>query len=448
MTQDLSKRLRSRFVLHGSWKVVKASGYSSGSPETQKKTKNFEENWLNNLDRLRRQLKDGTFKFSNEIGVTPPKARGKPGIRPLVVAPVENRIVRRAILDILQGYGHSSPNPRNRWTGIQAVRNILETPTSVGGIPSRGVPHGLSLIDTAVRSGHHWFIRSDIRDFFTRIPLGQVNRFIQTSVQDQLFCDLFGQALSTNLSNREELEERNHFILFPNAEIGVAQGSALSALAGNIVLQDFDTAMNGRGVVCVRYIDDFILLGKTEAKVAAAFKSATALLSKLGMTAYDVSDNMARKAGKVDTGNIHNGTDVLGYRISARSLQPSAAAQQALLTKLDDIIKLAKTAMRQAAAGKIQSHAYQYHHAMEMIHKTIWGWSQAFKYVNVPHVLQSLDLQIDDRIFELQRLARHFANGASPLTKRRVTGIHLVQDTYAIPLPEVNPSTTAITMIA
>ena len=49
--------------------------------------------------------------------------------------------------------------------------------------------------------------------------------------------------------------------LFPNETIGVAQGSALSALAGNIALREFDAEMNSRGLVCVRYIDDFMLLG-------------------------------------------------------------------------------------------------------------------------------------------------------------------------------------------
>jgi hypothetical protein len=242
---------------------VRASGLSSLSSETERNTKNFDENWFNNLERLARQLRDQTFKFENEIGVALPKARGKSGRRPLVVAPIENRIVRRAILDVMQGYGDAALNVRRRWDGIPRVRRVMETPTSVGGIPSRGVPHGLSLIDRAVQDGHYWFVRSDIRDFFTHIPVAQVVSFLRDSISDDAFCRLFADALATNLCNREELEERNHFTLFPDSEIGVAQGSALSALAGNIVLQEFDEAMNGRGIVCVRYIDDFILLGET-----------------------------------------------------------------------------------------------------------------------------------------------------------------------------------------
>jgi hypothetical protein len=261
--------------------------------------------------------------------------------------------------------------------------------------------------------------------------------FVEASADDEQFCTLFSQALATNLTNKKELEERHHFTLFPNSETGVAQGSALSALAGNIVLENFDKDMNGRGIICVRYIDDFILLGKTQAKVAAAFKSAQDRLRQLGMTVYDPSDQAARQAGKVDEGNIHNGTDVLGYRISARALQPCSAAQHALLSKLDDIVSQARMAMQKAASRDISSHSYLYHHAMVMMHRVTWGWSQSFKYTNVPHVLQSLDQQIDARIVELTAIIRSHTADASPQMRRRVSGIHLLQDCHSAPLPSV-----------
>jgi hypothetical protein len=110
-----------------------------------------------------------------------------------------------------------------------------------------------------------------------------VNNFVRKSVSDQQFADLFESALATTLMNRLELEERQHFLLFPDSETGVAQGSALSALAGNIALRHFDQQMNGREIVCVRYIDDFILLGKSQVKVRAAFASAQKLLARMEM---------------------------------------------------------------------------------------------------------------------------------------------------------------------
>ena len=144
-------------------------------------------------------------------------------------------------------------------------------------------------------------------------------------MDNKQILELFEDALATNLENQEELEERHLFKLFPDPEIGVAQGSALSALAGNIALREFDTRMNDRGIVCVRYIDDFILLGATEAKVRAAYHSARTTLREMGMDVYDLNDAMARKDGKVDEGNIYNGTDFLGYRMGLTYLTLQAA---------------------------------------------------------------------------------------------------------------------------
>lgn len=73
-------------------------------------------------------------------------------------------------------------------------------------------------------------------------------------------------------------------------------------------------------------------------KVQKAYDSARTMLGGLGMDVYEPSDAKARKEGKVDSGNIHNGTDVLGYRISGHSRQPCAAATHKFLKKLDKVV--------------------------------------------------------------------------------------------------------------
>jgi RNA-directed DNA polymerase len=437
---DLCARLRSKQVLHRAWAAVKASGLSSVSVRTIQRINSFDENWINNLARIARRLKAGTFDFVDEVGIAPPKGRGKQGRRPIVLAPIENRIVRRAILEVLQGYGEAAPKPRNRWSGIPAIRKIMDTRTSVGGIRGRGVSHGLSLIDLAVREGQHFFVRSDIKDFFTRIPITKVNDFVRDAVADEKFAALFEKALATNLINKEELEDLHLLKLFPDDETGVAQGSALSALAGNITLKEFDAAMNGRGILCVRYIDDFILLGSNYKNVLAAYRSARSILRQMGMDVYDLDDTKACRAGKVDAGTLHEGTNVLGYRISGRSRQPCPAACKNFLQKIDQVVTDAKREMAAAAHGTSSSHLHRYHQSMVMVHKITWGWSQSFCHTTAGHVFESLDRQIDIRIEALQREARNLAKSGSADVRRRVMGVHLLKDTRPRPLPEVRPS--------
>ena len=435
---DLYARLRSRAILHRAWAKVRVNGLNSESERTKRLTHQFEDNWLNNLERIGRKLKNNSFEFADEIGITLPKGKGKTGVRPLVLAPISNRVVRRAILEVLQGYGGPEDKRNRRWQGVQAVRNIMDTRTSIGGIVGRGVPEGLALVDQAVRERKHWFIRSDIRDFFTRIPKSEVSDFIRKAVCDTQFLNFFEIALATNLTNQEELEERNLFKLFPNPEIGVAQGSALSALAGNIALRHFDAEMNGRSIVCIRYIDDFILLGPSEAKVMTAYRSARRILRTRCMDIYDLDDRNAYTAGKVDHGNIYDGTDFLGYRVSGQSRQPCKAAGNSFLNKLDEVVRAARREMKTASECSSTSHRRLYHQSMVELHKIIWGWSQSFRHTTNKQVFEQLDQEIDRRINALQAVADSLIATGDQRSRRRVMGLHLLAETQEEPLPAVN----------
>lgn len=131
------------------------------------------------------------------------------------------------------------------------------------------------------------------------------------SVSDTEFLKLFENALRTELTNLDQLAE--HKSLFPIGDKGVAQGSALSTLAGNIILQDFDRRFNDRGIVCVRYVDDFILLGPRESSVRGAFESVLKFLGNLGMSAYSPWDD----GQKAECGDVRRGFTFLGCDVFA-----------------------------------------------------------------------------------------------------------------------------------
>jgi hypothetical protein len=190
--------------------------------------------------------------------------------------------------------------------------------------------------------------------------------------------------------------------------------------------------------ICVRYIDDFILLGATQASVGAAYRSARALLNKMGMNVYDPSDEKARRDGKVDCGSIYNGTDVLGYRVSGTARQPCAAAVKKFLEKIDLVLVSAKKEMAAAAKGTSSSHQSRYHQSMVQLHKIIWGWSQSFRHSTTTHVFEQLDRDVDKRIAALWDQANRLIPEDDFRTHRRVMGIHLLGDTKATDLPSVD----------
>ena len=139
-----------------------------------------------NIRRIPAKLRRGEFQFDPQQGVLKQKAGGN-GKRGIVMASVQNGIVERALLDSLQAKSHF-------------IQQVLEVPTSVGGVPHRSVPHGLRVIEEAFKEGKLWFARSDTSGFFDGIPRDAVLAEIAKHVDDAAFLDLLARATTVVLA--------------------------------------------------------------------------------------------------------------------------------------------------------------------------------------------------------------------------------------------------------
>ncbi len=416
---DLYDSVRRYNRLDAAWRRVQDNGRLSKSKDTQKLVARFAENRHRNLNRIARQLAENRFQFLPQTGIA--KKRGKKKPRPLVVAPIENRIVQRAILDVLQD-------------NVPAVQQVLDTPTSIGGIPGRGTRHAIALVTAAIKAGARYYIRSDIEGFFTKIPRQQAIDFLAKHIGDRRFIDLFTHAIETQLENIEQLAE--HRDLFPIGEDGVAQGSALSPLLGNIILRDFDKDLNGSGILCVRYIDDFIILGKDEEQVKEAFELARKLLLALRMHAYAPWENSDKAQGGPTSERI----DFLGCTINGGLVQPSKDARAELLNRVDSVLAEGKHAIRNALAnptGKLTSQRYI--QTLTRLDRILLGWSHAFSFCTGMQVFTSIDNDIDKRLTEFRRFVTGQEKARGPGSWRRIVGVHRLIDTPRLSLIEEEP---------
>ena len=322
--------------LFQAWRTIRENGYSSSHEETRSAVKQFDRQVNRNIIRLQRALRKDIFEFDRQIGVPKKKSSGN-GKRGIVMASVQNRIVERALLDVLQ-------------LRSSFVRSAIEMPTSVGGVPERSVPHGLKLICDAITSGFSYFVRSDISGFFDNVPRKAVLQQIEADIDDAKLSALLNRATTVTLANEHALGEDRK--IFPTDEQGVAQGSPLSPLFGNLLLYQFDLDFNRDGIICVRFIDDFVLLSKDQWRVTKAFNSAKAHLAALGLRCHDPLENADHS--KAQLGQVASGFDFLGYHIEPGLLQPSAKARGNLLSSIRNRIRDGKRQIRIARTAPMR----------------------------------------------------------------------------------------------
>lgn len=410
--KSLCKRVRSTRVLVQAWHAIRRNAETSQQEATKNKAKLFGEDLPKNLRTLQTRLKAG-YRFAQAYGAMPPKGRGKAGKRPIVVAPLEDRIVQRAILDVLQDA-----------TEIAGVQRVLRTPTSIGGIKGRGVDHAIKIFDERVKAGDRYVAGSDISGFFTKIPREKVLAFLAAEGVETEFVQLVRDGLSIELSNADKLSDED-LKMFPTGTDGVAQGCPLSALAGNIVLEAFDTAMNDRGITCIRYIDDFLVIGKTRHAVDAAMRAAEALLGELDMKIYDpIASPKKAFAGKVDDGHTF-----LGYELRPGSYPPSLGAREKLKEQIAALITSGQKAIIKAVSGRaLASQDRCYAQTLVRLDYTIRGWRNSFISSNCPDLFDELDREIDRRLHDFRSFYLDKIKNRTSAQKRLAARVALLAD--------------------
>jgi len=411
----LYNEVRKLKVLEAAWKKVRQKGLMSASNEIRAEVLEFDKSPSSHLHSISGKLSKNSFKFTPQTGIA--KKRLGKSSWPLVVAPLHNRIVQRAILNVLNE--------------IPVVREVRSVITSVGGIDGRD--QAIAQVTEAIKSGKVWYVRSDIPGFFTKIPRENVLTFIRQNTDDSEFCALFEKAMETELANVDVLGKEAE--LFPTGEHGVAQGSSLSPLIGNILLRNFDAVMNDRGIVCIRYIDDFILLAEKGANALKAFNSALVILKEMGLDAYDPM-TCPEKAG---LGHVEGGFDFLGCRITGNMVQPSESARNRLVEKVENILSEGCERIKYHENDR-KSGGASYAQTLCSLDRVLKGWGDSFSFCNDRRSFLKLDKRIDKLLSRFHLYVRKIRSKCSPVEKRRILGVHALCDTQQIELT-VKPRT-------
>jgi hypothetical protein len=235
------------------------------------------------------------------------------------------------------------------------------------------------------------------------------------------------------LKNREVLGVDAE--LFPLGADGVAQGSPLSVLAGNIVLRRFDAELNQRDVRCVRYIDDFLILARTGKAARKALEAGLDIQKSLKLEAYDPADG----TGKAWEGPLSGGFDFLGYSVVRGLNPPSAASREKLLENVAAEISEGKKWISRTLRSDVpQTKRVQcYIQTLTQIDGMLRGWSGAFQHSRSTQSFIDLDAKIDAQMAAFDQWFGDAVHGRSAMVARRALGVRLLSDSEPVALPVI-----------
>lgn len=408
MPSSLIQQVRKLRTLDAAWRSVRTNGLSSKSEAVQKEIQQFDEDPSGKLRSLQSRLVHNSFGFPAARGV-PIQKPNKKGIRPLVVAGVETRIVQRAILDVLQG--------------VAALQPYFRNPHSFGGIKRRqedelaAVPAAIQAVLGAIGEGGRYVVCADISAFFTRISKSAVAEIVEVAVAEPEFMALFRRAIHVELSNLAALRE--HAVRFPTEDIGVAQGSALSPLLGNIILADFDARMNAGDCRCLRYIDDFIVIGPSAGAVMARVRLAKQILAALGMEfALDKTSPQAIP--------VTRRFEFLGIELNNGFIRPAAKARIRFLEKLRGTFDDGRKALVAYRNGQPLPKSAALLGTLKRADGIIQGWGKHYRFCNDGRCFETLDAEVVELVRDYLGFYGHERRGASATDAPAMLGVDLL----------------------
>ncbi|WP_431289815.1 reverse transcriptase domain-containing protein [Burkholderia cepacia] len=397
-------------------RAVLTNALNSTSESTRDEAKNFQLALDKHLAALRKELVAGTFKFPPARGVAAQKPN-KTTRRPIVIAPIKSRVVQRAILDVL--------------SGMKFVKDVQKKWLNFGGVEDGGVAKA---IERTYRGAVHYpfYIRTDIKDFFTQVPKDALLAIVTKHTEDPEFDALLKNAIQVELANIAELKE--HKELFPLSSRGVAQGSCLSPLLCNLLLHDIDMHLNSSDCMSVRYIDDLIIFAPNRSQTFKRLKELKHSLYQFKLDAYDPPTRGKNSdSSKAAAGETKKGFSFLGCDVSPEAISPGKPARTSLLEKVDALCKIALMSERHLnIRTKMQLQFINDPTLLGTywrISNTVRAWGAAFSFCTDQRIFRQLDTEIERRLTDFRRQWAIKVKSLAPADRQRLLGMSLLGDT-------------------
>jgi RNA-directed DNA polymerase len=184
----------------------------------------------------KKQLLDGTYEPKPALRVEIPKETG--GVRLLGIPSVMDRVIMQAIAKVL---------------GSQF--NLVFSDYSYGYMHGRSVQQAARQAQAYFQQGYPYQITLDLEKFFDTVNHDVLMQRVARRVKNKGLLKLLGRFLRAGVVVNGRLQPTRK---------GVPQGSPVSPVLSNILLDDLDKELELRGHKFVRYADDLAIFVKSK----------------------------------------------------------------------------------------------------------------------------------------------------------------------------------------
>ena len=247
---DLLEKILGKDNLNRAYKRVKAN---KGAPGVDGMTIDETFQWLKENNRkLTDRIRRGKYTPKPVRRVEIPKPDG--GVRKLGIPTVTDRIIQQAMAQ-----------------QMMPIYEPLFTDGSYGYRPGRSAKDAILKVKEYAEQGYTHAVSLDLSKYFDTLNHVILVNLLRREIRDERVIQMVKRYLKSGVMVDG---------VVVSTEEGSPQGGNLSPLLANIYLNEFDQEFLKRGVPCVRYADDIVLLAKSERAAKRLLETSTKYLEE------------------------------------------------------------------------------------------------------------------------------------------------------------------------
>lgn len=296
---NLFEKITLETTLFDAWKQVKRNGGAPGVDGVS--IESFERNLSKELAQLSREVQNWSYRPSPVKRVEIPKPDGK-GVRLLGIPCVRDRVLQASIKIVLE-----------------PLFEPIFSESSYGFRPGRSQEMAVKAAQEIVQQGKEYVVDIDLAKFFDTINHDRLIARIRQRVPDSKILRLIGNILRSGIMKDGQTTASYE---------GSIQGSPLSPLLSNIVLDELDKELEKRKLEFCRFADDCNIFVKTQIAAERVMSSISLFIErKLKLVVNKEKSKVA----------LSKAVKFLGMTIVAGTLAISIRSMQRAMDKVKEL---------------------------------------------------------------------------------------------------------------